>query len=302
MPGFEDCENVINFTRSNSSTYFQIQTMMKFSAIWTIILVFFLLNTNAQSFKKVWETDAVFATPESVCYDADRSQIYVSNINGQPMIKDNNGFISLLSKDGKIKKLKWVTGMNAPKGMVIVDSLLFVTDIDRFLIIDIKTAKIIRTVSVEGASFLNDMTVDLKGNVYMTDMGKNQVLITTGLKADVWLEGNEINKPNGLAFFKGSLFVGVKDALLKINPDDKSVRVHVTETGSIDGLVPIGGNKYVISDWSGRIMLVTPTEKIVLSNTTEQKIQAADLGYIPDEKLVLIPTFFDNRVIAARLP
>jgi hypothetical protein len=48
-------------------------------------------------------------------------------------------------------------------------------------------------------------------------------------------------------------------------------------------------------------MQVNPTEKVVLSNTTEENIQAADLGYIPDKKWVLIPTFFDNRVVASKL-
>ena len=41
------------------------------------------------------------STPESVLYDADDDRYLVSNINGKPTDKDNNGFISALSPDGR---------------------------------------------------------------------------------------------------------------------------------------------------------------------------------------------------------
>jgi hypothetical protein len=271
-----------------------------FTLSWIFLFSFVCLH--AQSFDKVWETDPILKTPESVYFDKARNQIYVSNINGKPTVKDGNGFISLLEKDGTIKKLEWITGMNAPKGMVLLDSLLYVTDIDRFHIININKTKIVKTVGVEGATFLNDMAADLNGNVYITDMENDHVLKFDGSEVTVWLEGEQIVKPNGLAQEKDFLFVGVKNSLLKVSLSDKHIKVLIEETGPVDGLIHIGGNKFVISDWSGRIILATPLEKIVLSNTTENNIQAADLGYIPDEKTILIPTFFDNRVVARRLP
>ena len=108
--------------------------------------------------------------------------------------------------------------------------------------------------------------------------------------------------PNGLAFFKESLYVGTKNNLLKIHPDLSTVKVHIEATGLIDGLIPLGMNKFVVSDWAGRIMIADMNNKIVLQNTASQNIQAADLGFLPKEKIVLIPTFTDNRVIARRLP
>jgi hypothetical protein len=90
--------------------------------------------------------------------------------------------------------------------------------------------------------------------------------------------------------------------LLKVDPESKNVKVFIKETGPIDGLVALTSSKYVISDWSGRIQMITPTEKFLLGNSTDENIQAADLGYIPEDKLILIPTFFDNRVVARKLP
>ena len=89
---------------------------------------------------------------------------------------------------------------------------------------------------------------------------------------------------------------------MKVKPDSKKVKVYIEETGPVDGLIPLGMNKFVLSNWSGRVLLADPTEKIVLQSTANQNIQAADLGFLPEEKIVLIPTFFDNRVVARRLP
>ncbi|NOX86081.1 MAG: ATP-binding protein [Chlorobi bacterium] len=270
--------------------------------LFSFITILILSCTQAQIFTVAWETDPVFKVPESVYFDQTRDQIYVSNINGKPLDKDGNGFISLLTKEGKIKKLKWVTGMDAPKGMVVVDSLLYVTDIDRIRVIDIARAGVIKTIVVDSAEFLNDLTSDNHGNIYISDMARNQILKLSGGSVEVWLTGEKIVSPNGMAFHKNRLFVGTKNDVLVIDPETKSVRVKFEDVGPIDGLVPVGGQKFVISDWSGRVMLVTPSEKVVLGNTTDQKIQAADLGFIPDQKLILIPTFFDNRVIARSIP
>lgn len=266
-----------------------------------IPLIFISSNIFTQSFDLVWETDAVLKTPESVFYDAERKQIYVSNINGKPTDKDGNGFISLLGKDGTIKSLKWIRGMHAPKGMAVIENLLYVTDIDRFHIIDLDEVRIISTIDVNDAQFLNDIAADHSGNVYISDMHNNHILKYNGEKTEVWLENKLINRPNGLAFYKDHLYIGTNDSLIRIEPKEKKMKVVVEETGAIDGLIPIGGNKFVISDWNGRISIISQLEKFVLSNTSDQNIQAADLGYIEEEKTILIPTFFDNKVVARKL-
>lgn len=265
-------------------------------------IIFFAIHICAQSFDKVWETEKVFKTPESVLYDAHRNQIYVSNIVGKPTVKDNNGFISLLNTNGTVKKLNWVNGMNAPKGMALIDSLLYVTDIDRIVTININQAKILKIIDVEGASFLNDIVALPTGKLIISDMAMNHLLIFDGSKATIWLEDDLLISPNGLAYYNESLYVGTDNKLLKVNPDSKKIKVHIKETGPIDGLIPLGMNKFVVSDWSGRIIIAELNDKIVLQNTANLGIQAADLGFLPEEKIVLIPTFFDNRVVARKLP
>ena len=77
-----------------------------------------------------------FKTPESILVDVKRDEYLVSNINGAPTDKDNNGFISRVAPDGKISELKWLEGgkngltLNAPKGMALVGNTLYVADLD----------------------------------------------------------------------------------------------------------------------------------------------------------------------------
>jgi hypothetical protein len=127
------------------------------------------------SLTKKWEARGELKVPESVFYDNLNQAIYVSNVTGDPSQKDNSGFISKLSTDGKVVNANWITGLNAPKGMGVIGNLLYVSDIDRVAEIDIKAGKIIRFIEVPGSKFLNDIATDSQGNVYVSDSQNNTV-------------------------------------------------------------------------------------------------------------------------------
>jgi len=68
---------------------------------------------------KLWETPNDLKNPESVAFAPKQNVLFVSNVNGKPTLKDQNGFISKVSpSNGSIIELNWVTGLNAPKGIV----------------------------------------------------------------------------------------------------------------------------------------------------------------------------------------
>src|SRR5207253_1127839 len=104
---------------------------------------------------------------------------FVSNINGSPMAKDNNGFISRVRPDGAVENLKFVEGgrngvtLNAPKGLALEGDTPWVADIDAARAFDAKAGAPIDTVSLSklGAVFLNDIAVGLTGALYITDTG-----------------------------------------------------------------------------------------------------------------------------------
>jgi hypothetical protein len=71
---------------------------------------------------------------------------------GQILEKDGNGYISRLTPDGKMASAKWVTGLNAPKGLRSAGSTLWVSDIDEIVAIDIGSGKITQRVASRAPS------------------------------------------------------------------------------------------------------------------------------------------------------
>ena len=279
---------------------------MKRTLVLQIFMLFLILLgmgfMNKPRITETWSTSKDLKVPESVMYDKENHIIYVANINGKPTEKNNMGFISKISLDGKIVTLKWVDGMNAPKGMGLKDNMLYVTDIDRIHVIDKNKDQIIKTHDVSGAKFLNDIAIDSKGNVYITDMLTKKVLILKNNKVDTWIDLNEYSKPNGLFMEEPDLLVGTADGLLRINLNKKDIKMKIPNKGGIDGLKKIRKGEYIVSDWKGKTQLIGKNKHpIVLLDTTNKKINAADLEYIPDKRLIIIPTFFDNRVVAYKL-
>ncbi len=251
---------------------------------------------------KLWETPKSMLTSESVLFDENRNVIYVSNINGQPLEKNEQGFISKLSPEGEVLVEKWVEGLNAPKGMGVFGNKLYVTDVDQVVEIDITKGEIASRYPAEGSQFLNDISIDKSGNVYISDMTANKIYRISGDSINVWLESELFDNPNGLFVENGSLLVGITGSVLKADLQTKDLTVYIKNTGGIDGIVPDGKENYLISDWEGHIHLINPKkEKVKLLDTTPDNINAADIDYVVSKKILLVPTFFDNRVMAYKL-
>ena len=126
----------------------------------------------------MWETPANLKNPESVAYAPKQNVLFVSNVNGKPDQKDQNGFISKVSpSNGSIIELNWVTGLDAPKGIAISNdnSKLYVSDITDLIEIDIANGKIIKRYNAPGSAFLNDVVSDNQGNIYVSDTGINTI-------------------------------------------------------------------------------------------------------------------------------
>ncbi len=264
--------------------------------IFLLVLLVLASGLKAQKLNKIWSVSDGLLTPESVLYDASSDVIFVSNINGDPTAKDGNGFISLLKTDGKIEKLDWVTGLNAPKGQAIFEGNYYVSDIDELVVIRIEDAKIIKRYKAENAVFLNDVTVAEDGQVFVSDSRDNKVYALQNEKLVVWLEHELIDKPNGLWAEKGSLYVGTAN-ILNVNIQTRKISVLVENCGGIDGLEKMSDGNFIYSNWPGRIFITKGTKSVELLNTLEEK-NTADIDFIPGKNLVIVPTFRGNGVDA----
>src|SRR6187549_3002455 len=141
---------------------------MKSRIIIAIVLTGLLFAQNAFSQKgprlvKLWETDTIIKVPESVLFDASRSTLFVSLIDGMPWEADGKGGIAKMSLDGTTTNQEWVTGLNCPKGMGIAGNHLYVADLAEVVVINIKKGTIEKRIKPDGAVNLNDIAVTPKG-------------------------------------------------------------------------------------------------------------------------------------------
>lgn len=278
----------------------KIITFMLLSGV--IINIYAQQEFISERLTKKWETPRELKVPESVFYDNLRQIIYVSNVDGDPWAKDNSGFISKVTEEGKITNLKWITGLHAPKGMGVVGNLLYVSDVGRVAEIDITASKILRMIDIPGSEKLNDIATDGQGNVYVSDTETGSIYVIRQDKAELLVKSDKLANVNGLYVSEGNLLAGVKDRIVSINLKDKSIKDFILNTGGIDGLVPDGNGGFIISDWAGHVNIVTPKSSAVkLLDTTPVKQNAADIDYIITRKLLLVPTFFANSVVAYEL-
>jgi hypothetical protein len=252
--------------------------------------------------QKIWTSQEGLNVPESSCYNAADHIIYVSNIVGMHNIKDGIGFISKLNEKGEIVNLEWVTGLNAPKGICCTKKKLFVTDIDRVVEVELKTGKIVKTYQNRLTKSLNDITVSSDGRVFVSDSSGDCIFRVGKDSLEVFLQSDKLVKMNGILAIGHLLYLGSNGNFISIDQRTKAMTILAENVGYLDGIVMIDKNKFITSDFRGKVQFIEPGIGVEeLMNTTEMKINAADLGYVPSQKLLLVPTFNDHKVNAYKL-
>lgn len=268
-----------------------------------MILAIASITSNAQTLTLKWKTDTLLRVPESVLVDAKNNVLYVASIDGAPDGKDGKGFISKVSPQGKIVSLQWATGLDAPKGMGLFNNNLYVADISRVAVIDITSGKVTSSIDIPGSIFLNDVTVDEKGNVYVSDSSTGKVHKITNGKSEVFFENAEIKGTNGVLALKDGLYLVdfPTGAFYKVDWNKKLTKIGMTAVGG-DGIVSIGKNEFIISSWHGEINMIDANGKVTkLLDTKDQKLSSADVDFDAKTRTLYVPTFFTNTVMAYEL-
>ena len=272
-----------------------------FKYILPVLMVATAYDGNAQThqLEKLWETDTVIRVPESVLPDFKKGVLYVSEIDGNPNAVDGKGGVAKITVDGKVINLDFTTGLNAPKGLGRVGNELYVADLSEVVVIDINTGKVKNKIAIDSAKALNDITVDDKGVVYVSDSKTKKIhriengLVTTFL--------TNVSGINGLKAIGADLYILGGQKFMKADSQGNLTQITMLSCGG-DGLEPVGNGDFLITCWSGHIFYVTADGKIeTLLDTQEQKINTADLAYDTVKHILYVPTFWAKKVMAFKL-
>lgn len=251
--------------------------------------------------ERLWETTSGLRTPESVLYDPSEKMLYISNINEKPWEKDENGYVTRHKADGGILNYNWVEDMSAPKGMGLVQGKLFVTNIDEVVEIDVTSSKITHRYKHPKSVNLNDIAIGADGRIFISDSkGAYLFEIFNGVM-DILYQSDE-GPTNGIFYETGRLLCGQENRLASFDLTTKTMTTLIDSTGPIDGLEGVGDSTYLISDWEGRIHLLQEGQsKLLLIDTTPLETNAADIEFDPYDRILFVPTFYKNSVVAYKL-
>lgn len=275
--------------------------MKNILAIFTLLFAVTSCTSHAQhSVTKLWTTKPALATPESVLYDAQAKLLYTSLINGKPDSADGVGGIAKVSLDGKIIDTNWVTGLDAPKGLGKFGNTLYAADLTQVDVIDIPSAKLIKRIPVPGAVFLNDISVDAKGVVYVSDTRLNNVYRIEKDNITEYL--SNLKNANGVLCVNNDLYVLANGTLYKADANKNVTKIADGMDASTDGVEQVSPGNFLVSSWNGIVYFVEADgSKETLFDTRQQKISSADIGYDAQNKIIYVPTFFGRSIVAYRL-
>ncbi len=253
-----------------------------------------------------------FDTPESFVSDPADGSYYVSNINGDPLVKDGNGYISKISSNGVTVIQKYIggtrsdTSLDAPKGLVVVGDLIYVTDIDSVKVFDKNARKLLRKIDLSGfrVKFLNDPAIHSStGMLYVSDMLTDRIFkidVKHGDQVTVFVENPALGQPNGLAVNPktGNLMVVTwkSGRILEIDP---SGRIHVLKRGlsSLDGIdYDKDGYLYVSSFSKGEVYKMAFFGRSSIVTCLAGLNTPADISYDRRKDELLIPSFSGQTV------
>ena len=251
-----------------------------------------------------------FSMPESITSNGER--FFVSSQGQDFMNKDGGGFISEISRDGKILNQKFLPlkgVLNAPKGMTIINNILFVADLDRVVGYNIKNRKTVFELVIDEAKLLNDIcqlengfiavSETVSGNIYKINVDKKSFEIIGNISTANGVAYNQKTKQllvcsNGENYGDGSVYLKTENSEFKELPN--------ISNGFFDGIEWIDDEHILISDWItfpvngyGKLWIYDLKKQQSEFNITEESI--ADIYYDNTTSNIYMPQMLHNKVL-----
>jgi len=261
----------------------------------------------AEGVMKSWELADGLMMPESAVWEPKRGHFYVSNINPAGAAGfGEQGFISRIDVTGQVLEMQWITGLRGPTGVAVLDDHLYAVERTGVAVIDLDGAEIVQRHLIESeGGFLNDIAVDSDGTLFVSDSSLGAIYRVKNGEAELWLRNGAIAGANGLVVQGDRLIATTmgSESLVSINLETAKIEsiVDLRPFGG-DGITADGTGAYLVSDFNGLLLRVTPTgDRDVLIDTRDVGISLTDFAFAPEHGLVVIPTLRGNSVMAFKL-
>jgi hypothetical protein len=243
--------------------------------------------------EKLWESDSLTLNgPESALFDSRSKSLYVSSTG--------SGSVVIMGLDGKVIKKDWVTGLRSNMGSALFKGLFYTTNPSGISVVDVEKASAVKIIPIDGIGMLNDVAVDNKGIVYVSDTRTGKVYRIENDKAALYLE----NMPgaNGLLTVNDDLYVITTNTIQKVNNKKEVTKIADGFVNGLDGIVMVAPNEFIVSNYTGILYYVKADgSKEILLDTRASRLMANDISYDSKTKTLYVPIYNKNRIIAYQL-
>ncbi|HZN45752.1 MAG TPA: hypothetical protein VFB56_10490 [Nitrospiraceae bacterium] len=252
-------------------------------------------------------------SPHSVLADPANNSYYISNVNGEPDARDNNGFITKLNGQAEIVGFKFISGgeqgttLHAPKGMAFIDQVLYVADVDTLRAFDKNSGKTMMTIAMTSSPLLParplsliDIAANDQGLLFVSDMPGNTIYkVDTKQRhaVSVFIHDERLAGPAGVAVHPKTGHIIVvsweKGSILDISQDGVLTELVSNSffTSRFQNLSGIDfdrwGNMYVSDLTKGKVWRMQPNKKFQV--IAEFLPAPADVGIDRVNNLILVP-------------
>ena len=266
---------------------------MKKPLLVAIAVMMYSTSFAQHSLEKVWQSDSItLKGPESALFDPKSNSLYVSSMSSGKVVR--------MSPDGKVIKKDWVTGLTANKGSALFNELFYTAETAAVAVIHVNKASIIKRIPIEGAGRLNDLAVDAKGVVYVSDTRTGKVYRIEGDKPSLYLEN--IPGANGLLTVNTDLYVAGSTTFQRVNADKEITKIADGFESGLDGIVMVAQNEFILSNYKGILYYVKADGTTqVLLDSRANRLMANDISYDSNTKTLYVPSFGTNRIIAYKV-
>lgn len=263
-----------------------------------------------------------FHDPESVLYDAEQDVLFVSNMHGAGSDKDGRGYIVRLNagdySGGVVFAESGKDGveLNAPKGMTLRDSVLWVTDIDVLRGFDRRTGRPVGTIDLRpyGAILLNDVATGPNGELYVTDTAirmtekgtiyeNNDRIFSVSADGSIGVvaQGDQLKSPNGIKWHPQRqrwIVAGFDpfESVVYELPQEigGAPKIIARGWGNFDGLEILKDGSIVVTSWDdSSLHIIREGRHYRIAGNLQQP---ADLGLDTRRNRLLIPSVILGRV------
>ncbi len=258
----------------------------------------------------LYETKSDFLTPGSVQYDPLNELFYVTSYDYMYYTKGSpSGYVTKINSNTKILDHKWIRGLFAPTGMCLYKNKLYIIVRNGVIVFDTKKGHYITQYDIFNTEFLNDITVDSFGRIYISDTSNDpsrpDIYILENDEVQPWYQSDQVSGINSIHVYKGKLLIGnnSEGLLQAIDLKDK----HITTICSLGASVIYGikvdnNGNYLVSHWEGKIFRITPLGDITeIFDTRLEGYNAADFEFSKESNTLYIPTFLGDKVTVLKL-